>query len=199
VRTTFVVYDYLMHASAVIGYLESLGRLLGCSVIEVDREGLSRAWSELNERLLARTSGVDWRALRIDYRQVHSALDEPQPLLGEVRAALRRYAPPPTAPPPDDARAVLERGLAEQVTDYLARMEQIRGIWAMLGNGAGRSPDEPLTPEILDYHLRAAGLTFKVACAVVEYTMMLDRYRTAQRAGRARTAQRAGRAGRAGR
>jgi hypothetical protein len=189
VRRTFVVYDYLMHASTIMGYLERLGELLGCTLVEIDRDGLARAWRDINERVLAQAPGIDWRALRIDYRRMHEALDEPQPLLAEVRQVLRRCAPPPADQPPGNALAVLERGLADQVTDYLARMEQVRAIWRGLDEGAGAG--EPLTSELLDYRLRAAGFSFKVACAVVEYTMMLDRYQAAERAKRAGRSRRA--------
>jgi hypothetical protein len=185
VRRTFVVYDYLMHASTIVGYLERLGELLDCRLVEIDRDGLARAWRDINERVLAQAPGIDWRALDIDYRRMPDALDEPQPLLADVRAVLRRCAPPPTDQPRGDALVVLERGLADQVTDYLARMEQVRAIWRGLGEGAGPGAGEPLTSELLDYRLRAAGFSFKVACAVVEYTMMLDRYQAAERAKRA--------------
>jgi glycosyltransferase involved in cell wall biosynthesis len=184
-RTAFAAYEALSFAAMMVGYLDRLGTEFDHPLLELDRDGLTRAWYEIGERVRERTaalSPVDWAALEVDYRGMATRLgDAPDPMVDDVHEALRRYARPIPADPGGRIGDVLAHGTGELTTGYLDFLERVRTMYDNLCASA-----EPPTPDALDRAARGLGVSFKVACDAIEFSLRFDfpRLLRARRAGR---------------
>jgi glycosyltransferase involved in cell wall biosynthesis len=178
-RSAFAVYDLILATVTAIGYLDELGTELGHPLLALDLPALSRAWRQMAGRVRARTarlSSVDWAGLEVDYRSMADRRRQPEPLLAEVRRALRRYARPIPTDPDGPVGDVLNHGLTEMTAHYHDRLAGIRQAFEDVVAGTG-----PATPDALDRAVRAHGVPLKAAVDAIE----LMQRRSARRAGEA--------------
>jgi hypothetical protein len=168
-RTAFAVYDAMAVGSQSIGYLDALGDEFGVPLLDLDLAGLSRAWHAVGERVRDRTDRLDWASLELDYRGMAQRLGPPEPLLAEVRQALRRYAPPRATDPEGPLADVADHGLVEATTAYLDAMERIRAVYDDL-----RADPEAVTRDAMERAARAAGVPARVAGDTLEFSLRFD-------------------------
>src|ERR1700735_623895 len=83
VRVAFTVYEYLLNACLLIGYLDELGAQLGHPLIEPDYQALSAAWQEISASAAEGVRGLsasDWDNLPTDYGRLERGVDPPDPV-----------------------------------------------------------------------------------------------------------------------
>ena len=175
VRTAFSVFDAIVGALVVVGYLDQLGTDLGHPLLELDHAGLNRAWLNLAERVHERTAGLsqgEWAYPRVDYESMMDRLGEPEPLLALVPAALRRYASPIPTDPDGPVGDLLNHGIAEMTANYVDLLGRCRRVFDELRAGV-----EPVTQPALDRLARTVGVSFKTAMDAIEISLRIDKLR----------------------
>ncbi len=180
VRSAFAAYDLILAAVTAIGYLDELGAELGHPLLTLDRAALSHAWRDIAARVRARTarlSPVDWAHLDIDYRNMAERIRQPEPLLADVRRALRRHARPASTGSGGPAGDVLGYGEPRLTVRYRDALTRIRRTFDDLC-----AAPAPVTPEAVDRAVRAQGVSFKVALDTIELIQRRSARRAAQAA-----------------
>jgi hypothetical protein len=171
-RTAFATYHSMSFAATLVGYLDRLGAELGQPLVELDLGGLVAAFRAVAAHVRERTAELstsDWANLEVDYRGMKDRLGEPEPLLAEVREALRRYARPVPDDPTGPVRDILDHGAAEVAAEYLDCLERVRRAFDDLC----AAPD-PVTRDALDRAARAVGVPFKTATDTLELRLLVD-------------------------
>jgi glycosyltransferase involved in cell wall biosynthesis len=161
-RERFAVFDLLLVASFLAGYLSEAGRILGREIVRADPEGLAARWTEIAGLLESEQPPIeDWNRLPVDVgRWATPRVGTPPPLAERVAENLTRHAPlvSPVRPDTDlDAWAEPSARRAEQIWASSNR------IWQELRSGA-------LEPELAAFsrRLREAGLPFREGAQMVE-------------------------------
>jgi hypothetical protein len=111
-------------------------------------------------------------------------LGEPEPLLADVREALRRYARPISQDPGGPVRDILEHGGTELAASYLDWLERVCRVFDDLCG-----TPEPVTRDALDRAARAVGVPFRTATDSLELSLLVDVHRRLV-GGRSRAAAR---------
>jgi len=158
-RAAWTVYDYLYDLAYLLGYLAELGTELDHTFVDLNHEGLRRAWQDLASAA-ARPAGSDWRAVRLDYGRMESGAPTHDPLVAVVRRTLDRYAPLVREYP----SAIEGTGGAEAPRPAGAQeIERLLTAWNDI-----RATDAWADADAIDRWARTSGTTFREACAIVE-------------------------------
>jgi hypothetical protein len=184
-RTAFAVYDRLAAAVGTVGYLDRMGTELGVPLIELDRDELNRCWHKIDEQVracTARLTPADWSNLDVDFRSMPERL-QPEPLLADIRDALRRYAKPVPDDPTGHIGEILNHGADDMGTKYLAALEAVRDAYDGLCAAPG-----PVTPDALARAVRGVNVPWTSAGNMIELSLKVN-FRRWIRAARAKAEQ----------
>jgi Glycosyl transferase family 2 len=153
-RAAFALYDCLLDAAFLIGYLDEVGTAIGQPVVEVAPDGLRELFRDTAARL--DPAVPDRIELPPDVRPVDGTAPTDDPLVTEVLARLPAFARLlPGEPPPE-----LNRPAA---TGAPARPDRLLDAWRARC-GAGR----PVTPDEFDRLARGAGFSYRDAGVAIE-------------------------------
>lgn len=170
-RTAFAVYDALVSSASAIGYLDRIGAELDHQLIRLDEAGFAAFAEEIGGMVREQTAALstsDWAALQPEYLGMAGRIGAPDPLLTELKAALRMYARPTYVDPQGPVADVLNHGGANLNVNFLEGLEPLRNAYDdICATGAP-------TAEAIDLAARALGLSFKVALDAIETTLRFD-------------------------
>ena len=157
VREAYIVYDLVLHACFLIGYLEELGAEWGCPLIHIDHDELAAGWRTVAGRLpVLRT-----QPFAPDYSHLGRGPAARVPVPPWFPALLRRHARPIALDP-----------VHREFTDHAAGTEafekarraaylEIHSLWTASGADLGDATTVYRT-------LRAAGASFWEGCHELE-------------------------------
>jgi len=171
VRTAFAVYDALVAAVSAIGYLDRIGAELDHQLIRLDEAGFAAFAKQIAEKVREQTATLstsDWAELRPDYLGMADRIGEAEPLLTEMRAALRTYARPTYVDPQGPVADVLNHGGGDLNVNFLEGLEPLRNAFDdVCATGAP-------TAHAIDMAVRGLGMSFKMALDAIETTLRFD-------------------------
>ena len=156
-REACVVYDLVLHASFLIGYLEELGAEWGYPLIHIDQEGLAAGWRAIADQLTAPASAQ----FAPDYSRLGLGAAARNPVPSWFPMLLRRCAKPVAVDPAGAEFTEHAARTEEFETTRRAVYREALGIWTMSGASVGDA-------WMADRALRAAGVSFREGCHELE-------------------------------
>lgn len=171
VRNAFTLYDLLVTACFLCGYLEELGAHLNHRLITVESDYLTDRWRAMADRITERpasSEAPDWTDLPVDFHRLRRPARTGDVPIRDVARELQRHAVPVRSVPrhvDDELRAWTDEFDAEttRVNQRLYR------VWDDLDTGDGE-----MSIEALESAARSVGASFSDGCHDIE-KMMYDR------------------------
>jgi len=186
VRVAFTVFEYLLNASLLIGYLDELGLQLGHRLIEPDFGALSAAWQEISASAGEGAGSLPasgWSSLPADYGRLERGVDPPDPVdaaVATVSAALARHAPLAGGELPAEVLQVLDpagpagpasgRSGPAIAAENSSGRQRLAAAWAELRQAGG-----PISEADLERCVRSAGMPFRRGCQELESLLRASR------------------------
>jgi glycosyl transferase family 2 len=159
VASVFALYDLLLNASFLVGYLTQTGQELGATVLHLDRDALLAGWRQVADEareLAASVPAAAWAAPAVDYGRFTAPGPARGPDLIERAAAVLAQHAPLAAELPGEVQAALATGAERLRGRQDETGQRLAAAWTAF-RAAGALDDA----DALDRELRAAGIAFR--------------------------------------
>lgn len=160
VREAFTVYELMLTASFLIGYLDELGNEVDYPLVNVDYQRLHEGWQQATRGLQAEISETPC----IDFSRLGRRSESRGAIPAWLPALLRECAPPVPTTPPAHAVSVINANLK----DFTALQDGIRHRITVLRHELTEDDLHSISVHELAHRFRRSAVAFNEGCHELE-------------------------------